>query len=124
MSQPELNQLEVHEAIRRWQRFEGDCGSPEVVTAILTCRIGQLAKHMKEHHKDMQVKRRIVMLVHKRNRQLRYLYRKEREIYYRVLEGLKIRPSAAFDPKLKKRPVKKLTKAQLTQQRRRKKRKS
>ena len=119
MSQAELNQLEVHEAIKQWQRFEGDCGSPEVVTAILTCRIGQLAKHMKEHRKDTQVKRRLVMLVHKRNRQLRYLRRKDRDAYDRVLEGLRIRPSMAFDPTLKKRPVKKLTKKQLVLNRKR-----
>lgn len=119
MSQAELNQLEVHEAIKQWQRFEGDSGSPEVVTAILTCRIGQLAKHMKEHRKDTQVKRRLVSLVHKRERQLRYLRRKDRDAYDCVLEGLSIRPSMAFDPTLKKRPVKKLTKKQLVLNRKR-----
>ena len=117
MSQAELNQLEVQEAIKRWQRFDGDCGSPEVVTAILTCRIGQLAKHVKDHHKDTQVKRRLTMLVHKRNRELRYMRRKDRETYHRVIEGLSIRPSAAFDDTLKKRPTKKLTKKQLTKKR-------
>ena len=35
MSQAELNQLEVHEKIKRWQRFEGDTGSAEVSGAQL-----------------------------------------------------------------------------------------
>ena len=41
------------------------------------------------------------------------LRRKDRAAYARVLQGLSIRPSAAFDPTLKKRPTKKLTKQQL-----------
>ena len=39
MSQAELNQLEVHEKIKRWQRFEGDTGSAEVVVGVLSARI-------------------------------------------------------------------------------------
>ena len=39
MSQGELNQLEVHEKIKRWQRFEGDTGSAEVVVGVLSARI-------------------------------------------------------------------------------------
>ena len=43
MSQGDLNQLEVQEKIKRWQRFEGDTGSAEVVVGILTARIAQHA---------------------------------------------------------------------------------
>ena len=39
MSQGEINQLEVHEKIKRWQRFEGDTGSSEVVVGILSARV-------------------------------------------------------------------------------------
>ena len=71
MSQGEHNKLDLQAAIRKWQRFPRDTGSGEVQVAIATERIRQLSEHMKRHHKDMAVKRRLQLTVHKRNRMLK-----------------------------------------------------
>ena len=119
MSQGELNQLEVHEKIKRWQRFEGDTGSAEVVVGVLSARIAQHARHMKENHKDYQVKRRLIMLLSHRNRVLKYLRKDNRQTYERVLETEGIRPTGMFDPAYRKRPTKRPTRRGLVEARKR-----
>merc|ERR1740130_1494900 len=119
MSQAELNQLEVHEKIKRWQRFEGDTGSAEVVVGVLSARIAQHARHMKENHKDYSVKRRLIMLLSHRNRVLKYLRKDNRATYERVLEGEGIRPTGMFDPAYRKRPTKRPTRRGLVEARKR-----
>ncbi len=58
-------------------QFAGDTGSCEVQVAVFSVRIKQLAEHMKAHHKDYSTKRRLQMLVYKRNR---LLNPREREV--------------------------------------------
>lgn len=100
MCRAEIRQLEVQEAIKAWERFPGDTGSYEVQVAIFTQRIQHLATHMKDNHKDMNTKRRLQMLVYQRNRALKYMRRRQREAYDRVMEGLQLRPTSKFDPTL------------------------
>jgi small subunit ribosomal protein S15 len=102
-SQPELNQLEIQEAIQRWQRFEGDTGSSAVQVAVYTTKIQQLARHQSLHRKDTNCKRRLQILVHKRNRMLKYLRRTEPAVYEDVIKAFSIRPNPVFDPSLPKR---------------------
>ena len=101
MSRGELNQLRVQEAVRAWQRTPSDTGSGEVQVAVFTERIMRLGKHMSEHHKDNMSKRRLQMLVSKRNRMLKYMRREQRGAYLKVIEGLRIRPNKNFDPTIK-----------------------
>ena len=54
-----------------------------------------------EHHKDNMSKRRLQMLVSKRNRMLKYMRREQRGAYLKVIEGLRIRPNKNFDPTIK-----------------------
>jgi small subunit ribosomal protein S15 len=119
MSQGDLNQLEVQEKIKRWQRFEGDTGSAEVVVGILTARIAQHARHMQQHHKDFQVKRRLIILLSQRNKMLKFLRRSNRQTYERVLEVEGIRPTGNFDPQYRKRPTKRPTRRGLVEARKR-----
>ena len=119
MSQGDINQLEVQEKINRWQRFEGDTGSCEVVVGVLSARIAQHARHMKANHKDHHVKRRLAMLLSHRNRVLKYLRRDNRITYERVLEGEGIRPTGAFDPAYRKRPTKRPTRRGLVEAKKR-----
>jgi small subunit ribosomal protein S15 len=100
-SQPELNALDVHAAIQRWQRRELDTGSSEVQIAIFTERLKHLSAHMISHPKDKATKRRLVMLVAQRSRMLRYLRRTNREQYDAVIAGMGIRPTKAFDDTLR-----------------------
>jgi len=102
MSQAEINQLDIQEAIAKWQRFPLDTGSGEVQVAIFTKRIEQLAAHLKRQHKDKYAKRRLIMLVSQRTRMLNYLRRKQRDRYTEILTGLNIRPTRLMDPTIQK----------------------
>ncbi|KAL2002822.1 hypothetical protein VTN02DRAFT_5777 [Thermoascus thermophilus] len=55
-----------------------DTGSPEVQVAILTTKILNLSRHLEGTNKDKHNKRNLRLLVHKRQKLLRYLRRKER----------------------------------------------
>ncbi|OQX89880.1 MAG: 30S ribosomal protein S15 [candidate division Zixibacteria bacterium 4484_93] len=77
--------------IKRFGRHKTDTGSPEVQIAVFTKRINNLARHLKEHPKDFNVKRSFYILIGKRNRMLKYLRRTNFEKYVDVAEKLKIR---------------------------------
>ncbi|KAI9369733.1 hypothetical protein BJX61DRAFT_518482 [Aspergillus egyptiacus] len=59
-------------------RVGPDTGSPEVQVAILTAKILNLSRHLETTNKDKHNKRNLRLLVHKRQKLLRYLRRKER----------------------------------------------
>ncbi|GFG24428.1 30S ribosomal protein S15 [Aspergillus udagawae] len=59
-------------------RVGPDTGSPEVQVAILTAKIINLSRHLQSTNKDTHNKRNLRLLVHKRQKLLRYLRRKER----------------------------------------------
>ena len=72
------------------RRAGPDTGSSEVQAAILTVRIRKLAAHVGKNNKDKHNKSRLRQLCHKRQKQLRYLRRKERggERYRNAMEML------------------------------------
>ncbi|PYH40253.1 mitochondrial 37S ribosomal protein uS15m [Aspergillus saccharolyticus JOP 1030-1] len=55
-----------------------DTGSSEVQVAILTSKIINLTRHLEHTNKDKHNKRNLRLLVHKRQKLLRYLRRRER----------------------------------------------
>lgn len=59
-------------------RVGRDTGSSEVQVAILTAKIMNLSRHLETTKKDKHNKRNLRILVHKRQKLLRYLRRKER----------------------------------------------
>ncbi|KAJ5132592.1 S15/NS1 RNA-binding [Penicillium atrosanguineum] len=59
-------------------RIGQDTGSPEVQAAILTAKIVNLSRHLKTTNKDKHNKRNLQLLVHKRQKLLQYLRRKDR----------------------------------------------
>ncbi|RAL07694.1 mitochondrial 37S ribosomal protein uS15m [Aspergillus homomorphus CBS 101889] len=59
-------------------RVGRDTGSPEVQVAILTAKIINLSRHLEGTNKDKHNKRNLRLLVHRRQKLLRYLRRKER----------------------------------------------
>ena len=54
------------EIIKKYERHEGDTGSPEVQIALLTKRINHLNEHLKVHKKDHHSRRGLLMMVGKR----------------------------------------------------------
>lgn len=66
----------VHPA--RAPRVGPDTGSAEVQAAILTVKIMNLSRHLESANKDKHNKRNMQLLVHKRQRLLQYVRKKER----------------------------------------------
>ncbi|MCB1281749.1 MAG: 30S ribosomal protein S15, partial [Salinibacterium sp.] len=70
-------------------------GSPEVQIALLTARIAHLTEHLKSHKKDNTSRRGLLMMVGKRAKLLRYLWRSDPRRHDTVVEKLGIRSTAA-----------------------------
>ena len=77
--------------IKEFGRREGDTGSPEVQIALLTARIKQLTEHLKEHSHDEHSRRGLLKLVGQRRRQLKYIARKNPDVYRDMLKRLGLR---------------------------------
>jgi small subunit ribosomal protein S15 len=77
--------------IKDFGRKEGDTGSPEVQIALLSARITQLTEHLKEHSHDEHSRRGLLKLVGQRRRQLKYIARKNPDVYRDMLKRLGLR---------------------------------
>jgi small subunit ribosomal protein S15 len=86
-----LNKEVKTEAIKKYERHEGDTGSPEVQVAILTARIIQLTDHLREHKHDESTRRGLLKLVGQRRRLLAYLRKHDYQKYITITDELKIR---------------------------------
>lgn len=80
-----------NEIIKKYQRAEGDTGSPEVQIALLTARILDLQNHFAMHKKDFHSRRGLLKMVSQRRRLLDYLKRTNFEGYRTLLGQLGLR---------------------------------
>jgi small subunit ribosomal protein S15 len=71
-----------------------DTGSPEVQIALLTARVKHLTEHLKIHKKDNTSRRGLLMMVGKRSKLLRYLWRRDPARHDKLVAELGIRSSA------------------------------
>ncbi len=79
------------EIISRFQREEGDTGSPEVQVALLTKRISHLTGHLEGHGADHDSRRGLRVLVGRRRRLLDYLRDEDIERYRSLISDLELR---------------------------------
>ena len=70
---------------------EKDTGSPEVQIAVLTKRIDELSKHLKEHRKDTHSRRGLLSMVADRQSHLRYLQKKNTRRYNAIVRKLELK---------------------------------
>ena len=56
-----MSELTKSEIVAKFQRAEGDTGSPEVQVALLTARINHLTEHFKVHAKDHHSRRGLLI---------------------------------------------------------------
>jgi len=77
--------------VREYRTSEADVGSPQVQVALLTERIRHITEHLKTAKKDYASRRGLLMLVGKRMRLLKYLQRKNRPEYQRLIAALGLR---------------------------------
>lgn len=86
-----LHPDEKAEIIEKFQRSEGDTGSPEVQVALLTERINGLQEHFQEHKQDHHSRRGLLKLVGRRRKLLDYLKKKDIERYRELINELGLR---------------------------------
>lgn len=77
--------------IKKYQSHKDDTGSTEVQIAILTKKVSDLTKHLKEHKKDFDSRRGLLMMVGKRRRLLNYLKKIDEEKYTKLIADLGLR---------------------------------
>ncbi len=78
------------EIIKKFQRHDGDTGSPEVQIALLTERIANLTKHLQNFKHDYASRRGLFKMVGERRRLLNYLKRLDKERYNKIIKELKL----------------------------------
>lgn len=77
--------------LEKYKNHKEDTGSIEVQITLLTERINNLADHLKDHHKDNDSKRGLLILVGKRRKLLNYLSRTDLKKYSKLIKDLKLR---------------------------------
>jgi len=79
------------ELIQQFRTHDGDTGSADVQIAILTGRIGELAKHFVDHKKDNSSRRGLLKMVGRRRKLLSYLKKHDDAKYKKIIKELGIR---------------------------------
>jgi len=86
-----LTKEQKQSVIDKFQKHEGDSGSPEVQIALLTERLNTLGGHFKMHGKDHHSRRGLLKMVGQRKRLLSYLKKKDLDSYRNLIKELGIR---------------------------------
>ena len=79
------------EIIKKFERKDGDTGSPEFQIALLSKRITQLTDHLRINKHDESSRRGLLKLVGRRRRLLTYLRQKEYARFLTITDALSIR---------------------------------
>ena len=77
--------------IEKYKTHKEDTGSTEVQIAVMTKKISDLTKHLKEHKKDFDSRRGLLMMVGKRRRLLNYLKKTDEAKYTQLIADLGLR---------------------------------
>lgn len=88
MAESQANKDAREDLIKKYQAHKDDTGSTEVQIAILTKKISDLTKHLKDHKKDFDSRRGLLMMVGKRRRLLNYLRKTIEEKYIKIIADL------------------------------------
>ena len=86
-----LDKATKQKLITKYATHQGDTGSTQVQTAILTEEIKRLSDHLKEHRKDHSSRRGLLKKVGERRRLLRYLAAEDAVAYEELSKKLKIK---------------------------------
>ena len=81
----DITMMEKSEVIAAYGRHEGDTGSPEVQSALLTKRIKSLTEHLKVNKKDHHSRRGLLLMVGQRRGLLDYLKKTDIESYRKLI---------------------------------------
>lgn len=93
MSSKELLKLEIKKLKKEFQMHDSDSGSSQVQIAILTAKINNLNRHLREgpnYKRDKHSRKGLNDMVQYRKRLLRYLRRRDWDVYCNVLTKLNL----------------------------------
>jgi small subunit ribosomal protein S15 len=79
------------EVTKDLKAHDNDTGSPAVQVGIMTARIAELTDHMKKNKHDFMARRRLLQLVGKRKRLLKYIAEQSGDEYLALIKKLGIR---------------------------------
>ncbi|MDT0497191.1 30S ribosomal protein S15 [Algiphilus sp. W345] len=77
--------------LEKFQRAQGDTGSPEVQVALLSERIKTLAPHFEANKKDHHSRRGLLKMVNQRRKLLDYLKSEDADRYKMLIAELGLR---------------------------------
>jgi len=77
--------------LSKYQTHKTDTGSTEVQVVVLTKKIAELTKHLKEHKHDFDSRVGLLKMVGKRRRLLNYLKKSDETTYADLIADLKLR---------------------------------
>lgn len=77
--------------VKKMQSHDKDTGSTEVQIALLTGKITDLIKHLKDHPKDHDSRQGLLKMVGRRRRLLRFLQNGDAGAYQSLISDLKLR---------------------------------
>lgn len=77
--------------IDKYRTHKKDTGSTEVQIALLSGRINDLIGHLKEHKKDFDSRRGLLIMVGKRRRLLNYIKKSDLKKYEKLIGDLGLR---------------------------------
>jgi small subunit ribosomal protein S15 len=83
--------LDKKTLLEKYQGHKNDTGSVSVQITLLTERINNLFDHLKDHKKDNDSRRGILILVGKRRKLLNYLYKIDTDLYQKLIVDLQLR---------------------------------
>lgn len=86
-----ISSEEKAKVITDLKAHDKDSGSPAVQVGIMTARIAELTEHMKTHKHDFAARRRLLQLVGKRKRLLKYIAEQNGDEYLALIKKLGIR---------------------------------
>ena len=75
----------------KYKSHKDDTGSISVQITKITERMNELTIHLKDHHKDNDSRRGLLILVGKRRKLLNYLLRTDEKSYQKLIKDLKLR---------------------------------
>lgn len=85
-----LKKANKKKIIDKFQTHAKDTGSPQVQIGILTKRIDQVTKHLKDHKKDNSARRGLLAMVAQRRKLLSYLKMNDEKGYTKIIKTLDI----------------------------------
>ena len=79
------------DVVKKYQRDDGDTGSPEVQVALLSARLDYLTEHFKTHKHDHHSRQGLLRVVNQRRKLLDYLKKKDSSRYRDLISSLGLR---------------------------------